>query len=358
VSFAEEQHNSTVEVREGKISVCQYLFFVRSLQQKRFFLLLHDFSAPPSGGELAAIRKELLGTVFLLNRKSTPPKDRVGRAVAETLHMPNWWKSQSANYLFLSNVTDRSRIRGIQQDLERARTLFSLYLPLPKITEPGIVKIFGKREEYVSYAGKDMAWSAGFWDPGRMELVISPLSGKSSGADQEKFMRPVLFHEGFHQYLFHGMKDRNIPCFFNEGCAQFFEESVVRGGKRIIFLSEARLQFTRSALQKAGDIDLMQFCRQSHQAFYEDSRRDFNYGFAYALLYYLLQGAPAEKKKAYAAIPEKYLQAFRTADSPEAALQSAFAGVEQAALLSELKKFWASSRRIKAASRYVPRRRK
>ena len=274
--------------------------------------------------------------------------ERLAQAQKSIAGMRGWYIRETPNYIFVSNQKSRNDIRRLQSDLEAAREIFRSYFP-PEEERAcvGVVKLFGRREEYLRYVGSELQWTGGLWNSGTRELLVSPIDPRFDEKTIEKHMREVTLHEGFHQYIFYAAREIGPALWFNEGCAQFFERSAPRRGEvgSLDKATESRL----AAAANAADDDLERFLLLDHAGFYAEKDREQNYALAYALMYYLLRGAPANGDGAFAALPGRYLAALRQTRDLRRAHSIALAGIDTRALAARLKGFWRDRNQLRKA---------
>ena len=296
---------------------------------------------PPAGGGTAAARS---GTTDIY-------AERLAQAQKSIAGMRGWYIRETPNYIFISNQRNRNDIRRLQSGLEAAREIFRRYFP-PENDRAcvGVVKLFARREEYLAYVGPELEWTGGLWNSGTRELLVSPLDPRIDDKIVEKRMREVTLHEGFHQYIFYAAREVGPALWFNEGCAQFFENSRPRQGEVGNLDRETQARLIRAA--SAAENDLRRFLSLDHAGFYAEKEREQNYALAYALMYYLLRGAPANGEKAYAAIPRRYLAELRRTRSLERAQKAAFEGIDTRELAAKLKRFWNDRQQLRRSRGY------
>ena len=276
--------------------------------------------------------------------------ERLAQARKSIAGVRNWYIRETPNYIFVTNQRSRADMRHLQNDLELARALFGAYFPLPPGRScVGVVKLFADRKEYLRYVGKNMSWTAGVWRPLERELVVSPLGGQANDRIVERYMRKVALHEGFHQYIFYVANEVNPALWFNEGCAQFFENFSPRDGA--IAAPDAR-EAAKLAGAVAGCRDLEEFVHLDHAGFYAANGRARNYALSYALCYYLLRGAPALGETKFAAVPESYIEELRRTRDLGKARDRAFAGIDFKELHAKLKAFWNDPEQQRRAKEY------
>lgn len=276
--------------------------------------------------------------------------ERLAQAQKSVAGMHGWYIRETPNYIFVSDQRSRSDMRRLQNDLELARDIFSRYFPPSRDRQcVGVVKLFAERSEYLRYVGKKLNWTAGVWRPAERELVVSPLGVQVNDRTARRYMREVALHEGFHQYIFYAAGEVDPQLWFNEGCAQFFENCSPRDG---MIAAPERRNAAKLAEAAAECRDLKTFLRLNHAEFYAANNRTRNYALSYALCYYLLRGAPALGEEKFAAIPSRYIEELRRTRDPNRALGSAFAGVDIEELSAKLKKFWSDREQQRRAREY------
>ena len=254
---------------------------------------------------------------------------------------------QSANYDLYTNASGRGALNRILKKLENAREHFGRYLPVPagRTASRGIIRLFRTREQYLSAVGADFKWSGGLWNG--KELLISPLPGEHSANDNRKFIREVIFHEGFHQYL-SGITD-NIPTgmWFNEGCAQLFVDLNSSGS---VILSREK-EKTLGSVAVKHPVPVKTLMALNNKNFYAPDMRNSNYQTSHALMYYLYFGAPAENSPC-AAIPDRYIDLLYRYRDPDQAMAGLAAEFNLDKLDTDFRSFWGSPSRLSAARTY------
>ena len=263
-------------------------------------------------------------------------------------NLKGWWFLETENYVLVSNQKNRQALDVVRKDMERARAGFeSVYPILGPLKAVSVIRVPGTRAEYLAYVGPELKWSGGVWMPSKNELVISDAEG-GEYRDKARWMRKVILHEGFHQYLSYAAGETNV--WFNEGHAQFFEgmdfANSASSSFRVNCLPDDSALVTRMA--NSNKINLRKLLAMSHADFYlirgSEKERAEHYALAWGLVYYLNKGALCSKKtESYTEIPLRYyLTIIRTHD-PKAAMAAALEGVDVEKLERDLVAFWKDS---------------
>ena len=322
---------------------------------RRFVLFVAGATAQQCDALVRSVRltwKESRSAASQRSGRTPAHTERLAQARRSIAGLNGWYILETANYIFVTNQTNRNDIIRVQTDLESARSVFREYFPLPPGAKKniGLVKIFNGRDEYLRYVGEGMKWSGGAWNSSVRELVVSPPSFEADARVKETILRNVCLHEGFHQYIFYYCAETSPAMWINEGCAQFFEYSFPR--RRLIGDLPPNLEKHLAEAVANGPDDLERFIRLDHQEFYSEGERNQNYALAHALAYYLLRGAMAHGEHKYAAIPARYFASLRRTRDLNIALTTAFTGVDTKKLAARLKAFWSDKKQIEKAKRY------
>jgi hypothetical protein len=277
-----------------------------------------------------------------------PGREAARKSIA---NMKDWWFAETPEYLFLSDIRSsagKALVKELQETLPALRAGFArLVPPFEDADDVSVVRIYESREAYQQYVGKAYAWSAGLWSPMRRELVIA-----WQGRNRDQTLT-IIRHEALHQYLFYAGAMTEHAAWFNEGHACFFETATVDAKGRVAIPENPRVDHLMRNLDKVTN-HLPHLLQTGHKGFYQgsDEQRELNYTAAWALVYYLRKGAPAEKESADAALPGAYLKALAQTRKAEAATAAAFEGVNMALFQRRFTKFWQRGRN--RARRYDP----
>jgi len=278
----------------------------------------------------------------------TPSRMAARKSIA---NMKDWWYAETPEYIFLSNIrsaTGKSLVKELQTSMPVLRGAFSkLIPPFEQAADVSVVRICETEETYKQYVSKNIEWSVGVWNPMRRELVIL-----SQGKDKERTL-DIIRHEGFHQYLFYATRMIENASWFNEGHACFFETAVIDNKGHVEIPEGKRCEHLLRNLDLAAS-QIPKLIHLSYSAFYSgtDEQRSLNYTTAWALVYFLRKGAPAENMTAYTGILDTYLKTLAATQDSEAASTAAFENINMMKFQSDFKNFWKKGR--SSAHRFDP----
>lgn len=262
-----------------------------------------------------------------------------------------WWFAETDGYIILSDVDTelgKSLIREIQSSMPVFRKAYErLVPPLTREAEVSLIRLFQRKDDYVRYVGKDLAWTGGVWMPGRRELVLAASDSK------EDLMR-VIRHEAFHQYLSYAYCMIPAAPWMNEGHACLFEQAGI-GRKKTVSIDEdpARcamlvdnIELVVSQLPRLLDAD--------YPSFYggNQAERNLKYAMAWGLAYYLQKGAPQERNSPFTRILPDFALSLAQTHAYSDATTQAFSAIDMPAFQDNFREFWLKRRA--SAMQYDP----
>ena len=189
---------------------------------------------------------------------------------------------------------DRAWLDTLLADMAAIREAYTRALPEPSGVKipTSVIRVFADPEDYRAYSGEGMEWSAGHFSSVQRELVVMGDAAEDSNKRRRDEIRSTTFHEGFHQYLFLITPAlANVPIWFNEGHATFFETFRVRNGKASPGESP-RIEAARRAIGLRSPEGLGRFMMLSQPEFYATSIQE-NYAVAWLLVHWLRTEAKA-----------------------------------------------------------------
>ncbi|MBN1669937.1 MAG: hypothetical protein JXR37_02815 [Kiritimatiellae bacterium] len=278
--------------------------------------------------------------------------------IAAISGLPDWWCTETAHFMFVSNTQGRHRhiVRQLTVDMEHLRAGYEQLVPARKpIDVVNVVKVFATPEAYVAYVGAEHQWSAGLWLAAQRELVLRPtkLTGVKSQTDP---LLRAAFGQGFLQYLYYAFDAVRPAAWFGEGHAAFFENALVRDGRLRVDEDQARgVALAQQVSRRRVDAATLEaLLRTPYPEFDGDSRevQDAKRLLAWALVHYLRKAAGQEQPAPYAGLLDTYADALWETRDGDKATAKAFAGVDMTAFTAAFVAFWQSVERRGAARRH------
>ena len=261
--------------------------------------------------------------------------------------LDGWKWEDTANFVFLTSSDKAQLMRDLTKKLEGIRKYYqALFAPVAEIEAVATVRVCKDRDEYMEYGGS--AGSAGYWNWAAAELVFFE-NGKED-------TRIVLYHEAFHQYVYHAVGEVNPHPWFNEGYGDYFSgaEFNTHGDVLRIRPNPWRVEAIKHFLGECPSwAELVQMDQAAFMA-----NAEVHYPMAWSLVYFLEESREAEARQDWAGILPRYYAALkagyvrerarllaeqpaqderaRVAEASElaraAALEAAFAGLDLDAL--------------------------
>jgi hypothetical protein len=311
----------------------------------------------PSGSRMAAARiapppgQPRHDAEAPVARSRTRTREQVASSIR---NMKSWWSVETRHYIILSNMKQggQTLVNHLQGNMEYLWAGFAQLAPSPSPQDfVGVIRVFATPEEYVAYVGPDYAWSSGLWSPARQELVVRPSEWGGTQAKADHLLR-VIYHEAFHQYLFHACDGLEPSVWFNEGHASLFENGRIRGGRLDVEEDSRRLEVLLESMRRSPP-DLGALLNLTHAQFYagSDEDREQRYALAWALVYYLRKGAGLERSPYAHQICQRYLEALWQSKDAGRATQAAFDGIDLKRLTVDFTRFWLSNNKRSGADR-------
>lgn len=271
-------------------------------------------------------------------------------------NLKDWWFLETDNYIIVSNLKSKKLIGDIEKNIEQCRKVFQSFYPIKKpLKEVSVLKVFRDRDEYLAYLGRnsDLLWSIGFWAAHKKELAVSPLDNLK-GQDLNKMILSVLYHEGFHQYMYYASDKSQISMWFDEGNATFFEGIKFKGKDNFDMEITKRCDSMDKLVQR-NRINIPALIRMGREEFYSEKGRSDNYTLAWGLMYFLYKGTPVLKNKnSYSEIPMKYYDALLATGNPVKATQTAWEGIDMNKFKEDFLSFWNSDNYLAKSKNYDP----
>ncbi len=232
--------------------------------------------------------------------------------------MVRGWKAEDTkNFFVLYHTKNMKLVNKIVKDLEAIQPHYNaMFPPVGDIDAVSVVRICKDVKEYMKYGGP--AGSAGYWNFVHQELVFYDASKDSrsrSKKQAEKDSLIVLYHEGFHQYIFNGLAGVSPDYWFNEGMADYFSGSVFySGSKRLKEIGPNRWRIPRvkgTVDRKGVWIPLKRLISAKRQQFYDPRVIGQMYAEAWSLAYFLLRSKEAAKHEGWREIIPTYYNTLK-----------------------------------------------
>ncbi len=242
---------------------------------------------------------------------------------------PNWRMTDSSEFSIIDSLSGRGFVEALTNDLPVMRAKYAAAVPSPidGSNTLCVARIYSNREEYLEAAGDDMQWSAAYWSPQRRELVAYlPEAGEDA-------LLKTIRHEAFHQYLSYACSMIAASPWFNEGYAQYFEDTEDdRWG----------IDLTPEDLNRLEDLIPM-LLGLDYKAFYDgsDAERRLKYRLAWSVAFFLEKGAPKVRFRPFENLKRDYVEALLETHDMRKATGAAFGSADKLKnFISEWKKFW------------------
>ncbi len=247
----------------------------------------------------------------------------------------NWLRIKTPNFTVVSNSSEKDA-RLVATKLEQFRTAFGALFPNAKLTDsiPTNVVVFKSSGSYKPYKpkrgdGKVDEWIAGYFQPGE---DVNYITLSTEGENEETF--GTIFHEYVHALLNTTFGKSQVPPWFNEGLAEYYQMFAIENDQKVQLgrLQNGHLQL----LQQSKLIPLKDFFAISNHSLHRNGNhsRSIFYAQAWALIHYLIQSNGGANVDGLG----RFLQQVMSNVDQEKAFQASF-GVDYATMEKALKKY-------------------
>ncbi len=247
----------------------------------------------------------------------------------------DWIKITTPNFTIVSNSSEKDA-RLVATKLEQFRTAFGALFPNARLTDaiPTNVVVFKSSGSYKPYKpkrgdGKADEWIAGYFQPGE---DVNYITLSTEGENEETF--GTIFHEYVHSLLNTTFGKSQVPPWFNEGLAEYYQMFAIEDDQKVQLgrLQNGHLQL----LQQSKLIPLKDFFAITNFSLHQNGNhsRSIFYAQAWALIHYLIQGNGGVNVDGLG----RFLQQVMSNVDQEKAFQASF-GVDYATMEKALKKY-------------------
>jgi hypothetical protein len=216
--------------------------------------------------------------------------DRVAATLAKAERGPDWsrrFEYRSAHYEVSSDIDAKTCVE-VANVLEEALATFAAELgPIDLEGRALRVFVFGGESGYRAYY-EDVLGTVRLHTTGLYSSMLKQLLVWQTG-DRERMLQTAR-HEGLHQYLDFAMRD--VPIWFNEGLAGYYETESARGGRRG---AQATRALRLRALHQQGLLPLRVLLASTEAEFHADAARA--YAQSWAFVRALREGGAADKQR-------------------------------------------------------------
>jgi tetratricopeptide (TPR) repeat protein len=251
-----------------------------------------------------------------------------------------WIKVRSKNFYMIGNAADKD-IRRVANKLEQFRVVFSSLFPSMKFTSaiPTTVIVFKSEKAFNPYkpinaAGKTTEWAAGYFQPSE---DINYIVLSTEGEKDETYR--TIFHEYVHFLVDNTLGRANVPPWFNEGLAEYYEQFSIENDQKVTLggLNQNSLYVLGTAkwmpIETLFNIDYLSLHQQGNHG------ASIFYAQSWALVHYMIQGNGGAKAKQVTTFLNLLAKGIKTRDAFQQAFQMTYADME-----TELKKYVAQGK--------------
>jgi len=227
--------------------------------------------------------------------------------------IPGWTYYRTPHYFVTYPVTkpgvdgvDPALAKSIGDQMESLRAqVYEVLFPADKpVRAVSVIRCCKDQQQYFAYGGP--GGSAGYWYAPGKELVFYEMDHRKRGDSLR-----VLYHEGFHQYIYYSVGDMDPHSWFNEGDGDFFFGFNYENGKWVRGLNSWRKDLAKKAKREHKFPDLWEWLHWSQRYYYGGNKSNVPIGDNYALGWDFVYFLRTTKKKEYQGILDRYFMTLK-----------------------------------------------
>ncbi|HXG84897.1 MAG TPA: tetratricopeptide repeat protein [Pyrinomonadaceae bacterium] len=250
-----------------------------------------------------------------------------------------WLRVRSKNFNLIGNASEKD-IRKTATKLEQFREVFRQVLSKANFNSPipTTVIVFKNEAAFTPFKsvkadGRIDKWVAGYFQPGE---DVNYITLSAEGVRNDSF--GLIFHEYTHFIVDNNFGRSNVPPWFNEGLAEYYQTFQIEGDREVKLGALQNSHLLQ--LQENKLIPFDTFFGIDNHSLHEQSDDGVGmfYAQAWALMHYLIHGnGGARQKQMY-----KFLDLVMKNKTPKEAFAEAFQ-TDYAAMEKELKSYVAKN---------------
>lgn len=261
----------------------------------------------------------------------------------------NVMASSRGNYI-IEYATTPEFAKRVGDEMEFIHALYRHVMPTQKAIPKCRIKVFDREEDF-GYYGRAPG-SAAYFSPYQEEIVCYRFGGTKVRLDSreefeigrdrnpEEVTFQVLYHEGFHQYIYFMMgRDRGvyIPSWLNEGLGDyFFGGRYDKAQKKfVVGINDWRVKTIVEAVKQNKHIPFRDIIKYTQMDYYNNARVCYAQG--WAMNYFFL--SPEGQKKGYHTLPQTMINKLKTSGNADKARIDTFGNVDLKKIEEEWKTF-------------------
>lgn len=250
----------------------------------------------------------------------------IAAARGEVYANDKWLRIQSKNFQLVGSASEKD-LQRVATRLEQFRYVFTQLFPKLNFNSPIPTRVVVFKDKKTFDQFKNIEWAAGYFQPGEdINYIALPVEGEES--------LTTIFHEYTHFLIDNSLGRSNIPPWFNEGIAEYYERFLIENDQKVTLgaLNENHLRL----LQRSEFIPFETFFGIDYYTLHKQSKQNAQlfYAQSWALLHYLLQGNDGARRGQFGKFVDLLIAGAKPKDAFAQAFESDYAAME-----AELKKY-------------------
>lgn len=233
----------------------------------------------------------------------------------------NWYKVKTSNFTLIGN-TDKEQIKKVGIKLEQFRESLRRLVPHLRNDSPisTTVIVFKDNQSFHPYKplndkGQITEWVSGYFQSG---LDINYIAIAFGRKDEDSYQ--TIFHEYTHYLIDYNLRRSNIPPWYGEGLAEFYDKFTVEKD-RVVKIGGRNDEHIK-ILKANGLIPLDKFFQTDYKTLrlYNKFRANLFYAQSWALMHYFIRADQGRRKTQI----ELFLKLIMQKQKPAEAFKQAF----------------------------------
>ena len=208
--------------------------------------------------------------------------------------------------------------------MEQFRHVFTQLFPKinHKSPIPTSVIVFKNERSFMPY--KSIKWSTGYFQPGPDINYIALHTG-----GEKKTLYATIFHEYIHSLMNNNFGKSNLPPWFNEGIAEYYDQFRIRNDKIVTFGGTNNSHLF--SLKRTKLIPFEKFFNIDHYSLHRQGGHSANifYAQSWALMHYLMHANEGQRKPQLSLFLNLLIEGKKPKEAFDQAFKTDFAAMEK-----------------------------
>ncbi|HEY0659662.1 MAG TPA: DUF1570 domain-containing protein, partial [Pyrinomonadaceae bacterium] len=246
-----------------------------------------------------------------------------------------WISVRSENFYLVGNAGE-PEMRRVAFKLEQFRFVFTQLFRQMNFSSPipTTVVVFKDEKSFSLFKptnedGSQRDWVAGYFLPGKdLNYIALPAKDGKGGKGEKENSFSTIFHEYVHFLVDNTLGRANVPPWFNEGFAEYYEQIIIENNGKVMLgaVNDSHV----SVLRKNGFMQFEKFFAVDYYTLNRQSKESIigYYAQAWATMHYLIQGNKGARNSQLHLFSELLSKGKNPAEAFREAFKTDYEGME------------------------------